>query len=69
MNLSLLSKKKSLFFSLPCNFSIYSNSRHKIRYFIGQKEHKLDYNIHMYDDYTQAYLKKRWTTKNEIGLN
>lgn len=68
MNLRLFGIKKSLCFSPLCYFSIYSNSRHKMKYVLGNKEYKLDMNIHLYDPYTQAYLYKRWTKKNEIGM-
>lgn len=67
MNLRRFEIKKSFCFSLQCNFSIYSNSRHKMRYVLGNKEYKLDMNVHLYDPYTQAYLYKRWTKKSEIG--
>lgn len=48
-------------------FSIHSNFRHKMRYYLEKKEIKLDYNIHLYDRQIQAYLEKRWTKKSEIG--
>ena len=66
--MSLSSKRITLVFSQFQHFSIHSNLRHKAKYFIENKENKLDYNTHLYDPEIQAYLERRWTKKSEIGI-
>lgn len=59
LNFSFLFKTRNL-------FSIYNNHRHKAKYFIDYKEHKLDLNLQEYDLFIQEYLNRRWTRKEEI---
>jgi len=67
MNLLYPKRRVALNHLIFYRFSIHSNERHKMRYILGNQEHKLDFNIHLYDPQIQAYLEKRWTKKSEIG--
>lgn len=67
MSLVYPKRRTTLNFFNVFRFSIYSNERHKMRYFLANQEHKLDFNIHNYELEVQAYLEKRWTKKHEIG--
>ena len=67
MSLAYPKRRATLNFLNVFEFSIHSNERHKMRYFLANQEHKLDFNIHSYQLEIQAYLEKRWTKKHEIG--
>ena len=67
MSLAYPKRRATLNFLNVFHFSIYSNERHKMRYFLANQEHKIDFNIHNYELEIQAYLEKRWTKKYEIG--
>lgn len=47
-------------------FTIYSNQHQKATDTIGDKTVKYDYNLTEYDRVVQAFLEKRWTTKEEL---
>lgn len=58
-----------LFYTHSALFSIYSNQHQRATDILGDKTVKYDYVITEYDRACQAFVEKRWTTKEELRKN